>query len=133
AVITAYEKGLHADVLLGKILEGWQQDGGPGPALALASLYVDQFSPHDLARPLSARHRVPIFDTIEDALTVGGDRIPVDGVISIGEHGDYPWNKKEQHLYPRRRFFEQITDSFVMFDRTVPGFDDKHVGPVWLD
>ena len=96
AVMTAYQKGLHADVLVGKILEGWRQDGGPGPALKLASMYVEQFTDKDLARTMAKKYDVPLFDTIEKAVTVGSDRIPVDGVISIGEHGSYPSNDKGQ-------------------------------------
>jgi len=133
AVITAYEKGLHADVLIGKILEGWKQDGSAGPALKLAAMYVEQFTDKDLARSMAKKYDVPLFDTIEKAVTVGSNRVGVDGVISVGEHGNYPWNAKEQHLYPRRRFFQEITDTFQKYERVVPVFNDKHLGPVWSD
>ncbi|MCL6503441.1 MAG: hypothetical protein K6T86_12200 [Pirellulales bacterium] len=133
AVATVYRPNSHADVLLSKILRGWQEDGGRGPLLRLAALYVDQFPEDDMARRLAARHHLPLCDTIEEALTLGSGGIAVDGVLSIGEHGDYPFNDKGQQLYPRRRFFAAITDAFQKYGRVVPVFNDKHLGPLWED
>lgn len=133
AVVTIYRYNSHADVILGKILEGWKQDGGVGPNLELVSLYVDQFPADDMSRKLAEKHGFRLCSTIEEALTLGGNRVVVDGVISIGEHGDYPWNEKEQHLYPRRRFFAAIADTFEKCGRVVPVFNDKHPGPQWTD
>jgi hypothetical protein len=131
AVVTIYTPKSHADVILTKILQGWKHDGGAGPALKLASIYIDQFPKNDMGRDICKKHDVPIFDTIEKAVTVGGKAIPVDGVLSIGEHGDYPTNKLGQKQYPRKRFFEEITDAFYKHKKVVPVFNDKHLGPPW--
>lgn len=133
AITTIYRKGSHADVLLGKILEGWHQDGGPGPALELVSLVVDQTPEDDMSGAMARKHGFRICRTISEALTLGGDRLAVDGVISIGEHGEYPWNEFGQHLYPRKRFFEGIMDTFQATGQIVPVFNDKHPGPEWKD
>ena len=133
AVVTVYRPDSHADVIVSKILRGWNEDGGPGPDLELVSLYVDQRSTNDMSRRLSREHGFPICGTIREALTLGSAGLAVDGVLSIGEHGEYPWNSRGQHLYPRRRFFREITDTFAAHDAVVPVFNDKHPGPTWED
>src|SRR5215212_1572443 len=65
----------------------WQQ-----PRVDLASIYVDQFPSNDLARSRAQRYQVPIFPSIADALTLGTGRLAVDGVVIVGEHGNYPQN-----------------------------------------
>lgn len=133
AVATVYFKNSHADVLLGKILDGWEQQGGDGPALNLTSVYIEQFPEGEIGREMCRKQGVKICDTISEALTLGEDRLAVEGVISIGEHGDYPYNEIGQHLFPRRRFLEEIAATFEKCEQVVPVFSDKHLGPAWDD
>jgi hypothetical protein len=128
AVVTAYRNNAHADVIIGKVLEGWRQDGKAGPDLKLVSMFTDQVPDGDLSRGLAAKHGFEISGTIEQAIgkRTGGERI--EGVISVGEHGDYPYTPRtRQHMYPRRRFFDEIVAAMQKSGRTVPVFSDKHL------
>lgn len=134
AIVTEYRQNTHADVIVGKILQGYDQAGGAGPDLRLVSLYTDQVPTADLSRDLAKRHNFRIAKTIEEALTLGGDKLAVAGVLSIGEHGNYPYTKDtNQHMYPRRRFFDAIAAVFRKHRRAVPLFSDKHLAYAWAD
>jgi hypothetical protein len=132
-ITTVYHEWSHADVILGKLLEGYLYDGGEKPSLRLASLYVDQFPKGDLSKDLAAKHGFRLCKTIPEALTLGGGKLAVDGVLIIGEHGDYPRNDRGQVLYPRRRFFEEVAKVFEKSGKSVPVFNDKHLSATWDD
>ncbi len=133
AIVTEYRKWSHADVIVGKLLEGYLHDGGAGPGMQVVSMYVDQFPDKDMSRGLAKKYGFTICDTVEKALTLGGDKLAVEGVLSIGEHGKYPDNARGQKLYPRRRFFEGIARVFEKSKKAVPVFNDKHLAATWED
>lgn len=134
AIVTEYTPNSHADVLVGKILEGFRQQGGPGPDLKLAALCTDQVPERDISRRLSRKYGFPIVSSTEKALTLGTNQIQVAGVLSIGEHGDYPFTPDtHQHMYPRKQFFDEIVATFKKYGKTVPVYNDKHLGYRWQD
>src|SRR5262245_25814969 len=102
AIVTQYTRWSHADVIVGKILEGLLHDGKEFPRLRLVSMYVDQFPAMEMSRNLAKQHNFTIYDTVEGAVTLGRKEVAVDGVLIIGEHGRYPTNERGQLLYPRR-------------------------------
>jgi hypothetical protein len=134
AIVTTYRPHSHADVIVTKYLKGFPTDDAVlEPRVEVASMYVDQFPRNDLSRRFAAEHNVPIYNSIPEALCLGGKELAVDGVLLIGEHGEYAWNEKEQHLYPRKYFLEQICGVMATSKRSVPVFNDKHLSYNWHD
>ena len=125
-VTTTYYYLSHAYHICGRFLHGYLRDGRMHyPDFGIAGMYVAQQGDGDLSRELARTHGFALYPDIADALTLGGERLAVDGVLLIGEHGDYPYNEKDQKLYPRYEFFQQIADVFRKSDRSVPVFCDK--------
>jgi hypothetical protein len=122
----------HAQHFLDRMTLGYSWAGEwIAPRLEVASLYVDQFPDGDLARQRASRHRLRLFPTVEEALTLGGSGLAVDGVVIIAEHGRYPRNEKGQTLYPRYEFFKRVVKVFEGSGRSVPVFNDKHLSTTW--
>jgi hypothetical protein len=134
AITTTFFKHSHAQHIVDRFLDGYGWNGvHHRPAMDLVSLYVDQVDPKtDLSRERAARHpAMKIFPTIPEALTLGGSKLAVDGVVLVGEHGNYERNEKGQTRYPRYEFFEQIVGVFRTSGRSVPVFNDKHLSWNW--
>jgi hypothetical protein len=113
--------------LVGYPLHGaWHQ-----PGLDVAALYVDQKPRGDLSGQRAKEFGCKLYPTIAEALRCGGEKLAVDAVLVIGEHGDYPRNDIGQKLYPRYPFFKQVVEVFRKDGRAVPYFNDKHLSWKW--
>ncbi|MCX7393417.1 MAG: hypothetical protein NTW75_04750 [Planctomycetales bacterium] len=99
--------------------------------LQVVSAYVDQKNDADLSVKRAEEYGFTVQPTIAQALRCGGDKLAVDGVVIIGEHGEYPDNEKGQKLYPRFDFFQQAVKVFEQDGRSVPIYNDKHLSYSW--
>jgi hypothetical protein len=133
-IATVWRINSHADMLGSRLVQGYSLDGqGAFPKLKLASAFVDQFPQRDMSRELAKEHGFTIYDTVAGALTLGGDKLAVDGVLLICEHGDYPRSETGSIQYPKRRLFAEIVKVFERSGRVVPVFSDKHLEDDWPD
>ncbi len=124
----------HAQHFLDRFAAGYAMGGQwHDPEVEIAGVFIDQFNDKDIGKQRIAKYGLREFKTIADALTLGGDNLAVDGVVLIGEHGDYPTNEKGQKLYPRYRWFEEIVNVFESSGRSVPVFNDKHLSTDWSE
>ena len=131
-VTTEWRFQSHAWHMAERFLVGYPIEGNwHRPAIDVVAAYVDQKPENDLSRKRAEEFGFPIFSTIAEALRCGGNKLAVDAVLIIGEHGDYPKNEYGQTKYPRYEFFKQVTDVFRQDGRAVPVFNDKHLSWNW--
>ncbi len=124
AVITTIYRYLsHAQHMVDRFLVGYPHEGRwHRPNAEIVSLYVDQRPEGDQSEDRAREFGFTVYPTIAEAVGCG-----VDGVLLIGEHGDYPTNDMSQVLYPRYEFFKECVRVFEEQGRAVPTYNDKHL------
>ena len=127
-VTTLWTYGTHAWHMAERFLVGYPKFGKwHRPPFDVVSAYVDQRPKGDLSASRAEEFGFKVYTTVAEAIRAGGDKLGVDGVLLIGEHGDYPVNDFGQKLYPRYELFKQIVEVFRNANFTVPVFNDKHL------
>ena len=127
-IATVYRYLSHAQHIGDRFLIGYPREGRwHRPDMKVVSLYVDQKPQGDQSADRAHEFGFTVYPTIAEALRTGGDKLAVDAVLIIGEHGDYPRNEKGQILYPRYEFFKQCLEVFEKDARAVPIYNDKHL------
>ena len=113
-VTTVWTYRSHAWHMAERFLHGYPVAGKwHRPPIEVVSAYVDQTPDGDLSRDRAREFGFKVYPTIAEALRCGGDRLAVDAVLVIGEHGKYPRNDIGQIQYPRYEFFKQIVEVFA--------------------
>ena len=92
--------GSHADWIIAKLMDGYWWQGAHTPSrVDVVSVYIHQFDTSELGQKICKSKGIPIFKTVGEAVTLGGKELAVDGVVIVGEHGNYP-NRSQGALAP---------------------------------
>jgi hypothetical protein len=126
--------GSHADWIVAKLMDGYWWQGAHTPSrVDVASVYIHQFDTSLLGQKICKAKQIPIYKTVSEAVTLGGTDLAVDGIVIVGEHGDYPTDLKGHWLLPRWWMYQQVIRVFERSKRSVPVFNDKHLSYNWDD
>ena len=127
-IATLWTYQSHAQHIGDRFLVGYPHQGDwHEPNMQIVSAYVDQKPAGDLSAERAKSFGLTVYPTIAQALRNGADKLAVDAVLIVGEHGNYPHNAKGQILYPRYEFFKQCIEVFERDGRSVPVYNDKHL------
>ena len=127
-IATIYRYLSHAQHFADRFMVGYPYEGRwHRPDTQVVSLYIDQKPEGDQSTDRAREFGFSVYPTISEALRCGGDKLAVDAVLLIGEHGEYPRNEKGQVLYPRYEFFKECVKVFEEDGRAVPIYNDKHL------
>src|SRR5262249_61793663 len=82
AIATAYFRYSHVDDIITKFIEGYAiAERTHTPHCEVVSLAIEQFPQSDLGRGMAARYGIPLFGSPTGAVTLGGSKLAVDGVL----------------------------------------------------
>ena len=122
----------HADWIIDKLMDGyWWKGAHTASRVEVVSVYMHQLDTSVLGQKVCKAKNVPIFKTVAEAVTLGGQELAVDGVVIVAEHGNYPTNLKGQWMLPRWWIYQQVMKVFEQSGRAVPVFNDKHLSWNW--
>lgn len=124
----------HADWIITKLMDGYWWQGAHTPSrVEVVSVYLHQFQESILGQKICQSKNIPIFKTVGEAVSLGGKELAVDGVVIVGEHGEYATDLKGHWLLPRWWIYQQVIKVFEQSNRSVPIFNDKHLSYNWDD
>jgi hypothetical protein len=127
-ITTIYRYLSHGQHMGDRFLVGYPHNGEwHKPHMQVVSLYVDQKPEGDLSAQRAQQFGFRVYPTIAETLRCGTDKLAVDAVLIVAEHGEYPTNSFGQKLYPRFEFFTECVKVFERDGRTVPVYNDKHL------
>jgi len=122
----------HAWHMAERFLAGYPTGGRwHDPRLQVVSAYVDQFPENDLSRQRAEEFGFQLHGSVAEALRCGTDKLAVDAILLIGEHGRYEQTQYGQTKYPRYELLRDAVDVFRRDGRSVPVFNDKHLSWKW--